>query len=66
VRFKVAKYPSVYYVNIIANRMCLSEDSYMDNESDKVKFAYLSRALIYYSGSVEGLSVETVATDWNL
>lgn len=46
--------------------MCLSEDSYMDNESDKVKFAYLSRALIYYSGSVEGLSVETVATDWNL
>jgi len=38
----------------------------MDSESNKVKFAYLPTALIYYSGSMEGLSVETVATDRNL
>jgi len=38
----------------------------MDNESNKVKFAYLPTALIYYSGSLEGLSVETVTTDGNL
>lgn len=38
----------------------------MDSELSKVKFAYLATALIYYSGSMVGLSVETVATDGNL